>query len=490
MRIVFFLLSFLIFPVSFAQKIDSTALSSLTDAVLSLQNGELLRNGTLAFCVKSTKDGRTVFGHNYNKSVPSASTLKLVTTASAFAVLGGDFTYKTFLEYDGEIVNDTLKGNLYLRGTGDPTLGSERFKEMPSATAVVARWEAAIKKAGIKYIAGGILADPTYFDSKTIADSWIWGDIGNYYGAGVQGLNINENYYRIFFRSGKTVGDPTEMVRTEPQLPNFRITNKVTTEEAGTGDKVLIYSSPFSNEIVLTGTIPRGTALFPVKGALPDGAYQAAFLLSQSLKKQLIFAASEPGVFSAPLSKGLFPRKILDEQTSPPLKQICQQTNWWSVNLFADGLLKTTGKRLDYKSDYDDAVKSVKNYWSSKGVDMQGYFVKDGSGLSTSGSLTVNNLTGILNAMAKEKSYGDFYESIAVLGQHGTVRNLEKGTRAAGNVRAKSGSIEGTRAYAGYVTTKSGERLSFAMIAHKYEPEASREISNRLVQLMTLLAEL
>lgn len=490
MRITNLLILLVSFHYGFAQKIDSTALSRLTDATLALQNSELLKNGTLAFCLKSTRDDRTILALNYNRSLPSASTLKLVSTASALSVLGGDFIYKTYLEYDGVIEKDTLKGNLYLRGTGDPTLGSERFKDMPSLTAVVARWEAAIKKAGIKHITGGVLADPTFFDSKALPDSWIWGDLGNYYGAGVQGLNINENSYRLFFRSGKSIGDPAELVKTEPELPNFRFTNKVTTEEPGTGDQVIIYASPMSNEIVLTGTIPRGTSLFTVKGAIPDGAYQAAYLLTQSLKKQSIYTTSEPGIFLATLSKGLYPRKTLDEQTSSPLKQISQQTNWWSVNIFADGLLKTTGKRLEYKSDYDDAVKAIKNYWTSKGVDMQGFFVKDGSGLSPSGSLTVNNLTGILNAMAKDRAYADFYESIAVLGQHGTVRNLGKGTRAAGNVRAKSGSIEGTRAYAGYVTTKSGERLSFAMIAHKYEPEASREISNRLVQLMTLLAEL
>jgi D-alanyl-D-alanine carboxypeptidase/D-alanyl-D-alanine-endopeptidase (penicillin-binding protein 4) len=490
MRISSFVVLFLFFHRSFAQQIDSLALSSLTDATLALQNSEFLENGTLAFCVKSTKDDRTILALNYNRSVPSASTLKLVSTASALSVLGGDFSYKTYLEFDGTIEKDTLRGNIYVRGTGDPTLGSERFSDRPSFSTVVGQWEAAIKKAGIRHITGSILADPTYFDAKALPDSWIWGDLGNYYGAGVQGLNINENSYRLFFRSGKSVGDPVELVKTEPELPNFRLTNKVTTEEPGTGDQVLIYASPLSKEIVLTGTIPKGTSLFSVKGALPDGAFQAAYFLTQALRKQAILTGSEPGVLVGPLSNDMSPRTTLDEQTSPSLKQICQQTNWWSVNLFADGLLKTTGKRLVYQSDYDNAVKAIKNYWISKGIDMQGFFVKDGSGLSPSGSLTVNNLTGILNAMTKDRAYRDFYESIAVLGQHGTVRNLGKGTRAAGNVRAKSGSIEGTRAYAGYVTTKSGEQLSFAMIAHKYDPESSKEVSSRLVQLMILLAEL
>lgn len=182
------------------------------------------------------------------------------------------------------------------------------------------------------------------------------------------------------------------------------------------------------------------------------------------------------------------PRKTLDEYKSPPLKEICQQANFWSVNLYADSFLKKAGKTLEGKSDYDDAAKAVTNYWWNRKADMRGFFIKDGSGLSPSGSVTTNNMTDILSLATKEASYPDFYKSIAVLGVNGTVRNLGKATKAAGNIRAKSGSIEGTRAYAGYVTTKSGAVLSFAMIANKYQQESSRTVSEELVRLMTLLA--
>ena len=90
----------------------------------------------------------------------------------------------------------------------------------------------------------------------------------------------------------------------------------------------------------------------------------------------------------------------------------------------------------------------------------------------------------------RDKSFPDFYNSIAVLGETVTVRNIGKRTKAAGTVRAKSGSIEGTRAYTGYVVTKVGERLSFAMIAHKYLPDGSSEVSQALRELLVLLGEL
>ena len=128
--LVVFLLLFP-FPTLQAQTLDSLALNRLSDAVLELQNSELMRNGTLAFCLKSSKNGRTILALNHEQSVPSASTLKLVSTATVLSVLGGDYTYKTYLEYDGQIDRDTLRGDLYLRGTGDPSLGSEPLQKYP-----------------------------------------------------------------------------------------------------------------------------------------------------------------------------------------------------------------------------------------------------------------------------------------------------------------------------------------------------------------------
>lgn len=472
-----------------AQSTDSLELGRLSDAVVELQNSELMRNGTLAFSLKSTRDGRILLGLNQQQSLPSASTLKLVSTATVLSVLGGDYTYKTYLEYDGQILRDTLQGNLYLRGTGDPSLGSDRFKGYPGSAELLTRWTAAVRKAGIRYIQGQVVVDPTYFDDKSLADTWVWGDLGNYYGAGVQGLNFNENLYRISFRAGRDVGDPTEVLRIEPEVPYLTLTNQVTSGEAGSGDQVYIYTSPLGDAVRLTGTVPRGVSSFTVKGAMPNPAFATAYWLSNALKIGNVGIAGSPDVL--PNSTAIVPpRRVLDQYSSPTLRDLCQQTNWWSINLYADAFLKTVGQRLNGKPTFDESVKSEAAYWRTKGADMRGFYVKDGSGLSPTGSLTAQNLTDILHAATQDKSFPDFYNSIAVVGETGTVRNIGKRTKAAGNVRAKSGSIEGTRAYAGYVVTKSGERLSFAVIAHKYLPDGGNEVSRALRELLVLLGEL
>lgn len=472
---------------SHAQVIDSAGLVRFSDAVLELQNSEFMRSGSLAVSVKAVKDGNHVFALNPERSLPSASTLKLMSTATALALFGGDFRFQTFLEYDGTLRGDTLTGNLYIHGTGDPSLGSDRFKGYPTAPEMITRWVAAVKRAGIRYIKGKVVADASFFDKEAVASTWIWGDMGNYYGAGVQGLNFNENLYRVRFKPGADPGDPTTVISTDPPIPYLAFTNQVTTGERGSGDQTIIYSSPLGNNVLLTGTVPAGNAAFTVKGSIPDPAWYAAYALKNALTGNgVVVAEAEQPTAGAPGNA----KKIIDEYKSPPLRELCQQTNFWSINLFADAFFKQAGKRLSGKSGFDDAATAITGYWSGRGADLRGFYIKDGSGLSPSGSVTAGNLTDILNLAGKDASFKDFYQSIAVLGQNGTVRNLGKGSRAAGNMHAKSGSIGGTRAYAGYVNAKSGALLSFTVIAHKYVPGSNRVISDSLVKLLTLMAEL
>lgn len=472
---------------SIGQQIDSLTLNNISDAVIELQNSILMRNGFIGFSLASVENGHTLFALNQEKSMPSASTLKLFSTATALSVLGVDYRYKTYLEQDGVLRNDTLVGSLYIRGTGDPTLGSDRFKNYPTYQKVINQCVQAVRQAGIRHITGGIVADNGLFDQKTLADSWNWGDIGNYYGAGANGININENLYQVTFRPGKAEGDKVELVGTTPVLHGPVLINLVTTGAAGSGDRVNIYAGPGTQEILLTGTVPRGSATFSVKGSLPESALFTATLLHKALVENRVTITSPPNKISGSVASA---RSVLHTFSSPTMLEICRQTNWWSVNIFADAVLKTASQRLSGATGFKEAIQSATAYWEGRGANLVGFYPKDGSGLSTSGSVTASNLTCLMNTIYPLPEFKDFFSTIAPLGQAGTVRNLAKRTRAEGNVRAKSGSIEGTRAYAGYVTTKSGALLSFSIIAHKYQPEQSSQAGKELVKIMVLLGEL
>ncbi|MBD2701605.1 D-alanyl-D-alanine carboxypeptidase/D-alanyl-D-alanine-endopeptidase [Spirosoma sp. BT702] len=475
------------------RSVDTLATRQLRQLVDALQTGSAVRFGTVALSVRRVRDGQERFAYNAYQSLPSASTLKLITTATALQVLGPNYTYTTTLEYDGTIKDSTLIGNLYIRGTGDPSLGSWRFTGYFDLAALLDTWSDAVQAAGIRRIQGVVVGDGSLYDDLTTPDGWPYGDLGNYYGASLSALNINENLYRVFFRPGKTIGAPASVIRTDPPVPYISFRNTVTTDAANTGDQVNIYGTPFTNQQWLTGKVPMGEPAneFSVKGALPDPAYFAAYALQNQLIQDNVTVSGPPvsiggGLITTLVQNGK--RTVLHQHKSPLLPELIQQTNFQSINLYAEALLRTTALTLNKTVRSTEAsLETLTTFWKNKGVDINGFRIRDGSGLSAFGALTADNMTSILSVTGREKTFPVFYESIPVVGQTGTVRTLARGTLAAGNVRAKSGSIDGVRAYAGYFTARDGELMSFCVLVNKFTPGQSRDVTGALSKIFVSL---
>ncbi|WP_266366830.1 D-alanyl-D-alanine carboxypeptidase/D-alanyl-D-alanine endopeptidase [Tellurirhabdus rosea] len=476
---------------------DTAALRRLSIVLEELRNSPLVRHGTVGFSLRRAGDGQPLAELNAVQSLAPASTQKLVTTATALAVLGEGYSYQTFLEYDGAIRDSVLTGNLFIRGTGDPSLGSSRFAGFADQNTLLRNWLDALRQAGIRRIEGSLVGDATAVQALPVPGTWSWDDMGNYYGAGVFGLNFNENLYRVIFQPARTVSQPARILRTEPAAPYLQLRNRVRTGPAGSGDEVIIYNAPYSSQVFLEGTVPAGVASFAVRGSLPDPAYAAAQQLHDHLTKSGIVVTGGPlsiGPGSVLTSEpAAFPgkRTALHVHSSPVLSELTRQTNFQSINLYAEALLQAVGTHLAKRPlETSEAAQEVVRFWQRKGIDLGGFRMRDGSGLSTSGALTTSGLSAILAAMSREKSFGAFYESIPVVGESGTVRSLARRTSAAGNVRAKSGTIEGVRAYAGYATSRSGELLAFSVIVSKYESGTLNAVMPYLERLMVLMTEL
>jgi serine-type D-Ala-D-Ala carboxypeptidase/endopeptidase (penicillin-binding protein 4) len=485
---------------------DSVALQRLRTWAVSLQSGPLGSNGIVALSVKRVNDGAVIFGQNQYTSLSTASTLKLVSTATALATLGSTFSYTTTLEYDGVIKDSILQGNLYLRGTGDPSLGSGRFAGYPAWVALLKSISGQVRRAGIRQIEGSVIGDASYYDNQPIPDSWPFSDLGNYYGAGLYGLNFNENLYRIYFKSGSSLTAPAPVLRTDPAMPFLTFNNRVTTGPANSGDEVNIYGSPFNNTATLDGTIPANSTNFAVKGAMPDPAYFTAYAITEQLRRDSIQVAGVAmayrpgtlpvgvlidGVGANALGGRPLARTEITRYLSPPLSDLVRETNYQSINLYAEALMRTAARQIKQApTSWPESISAVTGFWKSKGVDLAGFRPRDGSGLSTTGAMTTDNLTSILTAMTRETAYPAFYASIPVVGQTGTVRGLAKGTKAAGNVRAKSGTIEGVRAYAGYFTATDGTLMSFSFMINKYAEGKYAALTPQIERLFVLLVSL
>ena len=458
----------------------------------SLVNSPFLENGFLGLSIKSVNSDKNIVEYNAKKSLQPASTMKLISSATALMALGEDFKYLTIIEYSGQIKDSILIGNIIIKGSGDPSLGSWRFKNQPDYKQLTDRWAKKIKELGIKEIRGRIFGDGSLFDENVLPDTWSWGDMGNYYGAGAYGLNLNENLYWVTFKPSNYL-ESALLVKTSPDLPYYQKINRVLTDKSGTGDQVNIYSTPYQDVLIMQGFVPEGKD-FSVKGSIPDPALFSAYFLQKKLLENGINVLETPLSYLEANKKNIYYQKPLlttqiDTLSSPSLRDLAKECNFQSINLYAETFLKTSSVLLNLGSSTEDAIKGLKQIWQAKNVKLEGFKMKDGSGLSPANGITPNNMTDVLKAMYLEKSFGAFYESIPIVGVCGTVSNLCKKTKAVGNVRAKSGSIDGVRAYSGYFTAQNGEMMCFSMMLNKYNSEfgsATRELEKLIVLMVEL----
>ena len=145
-------------------------------------NSDITRNSNITLLVKNITTDKVIASYRPNVVVPPASTMKLLTTATALELYGGNYRFETYLESDGELKDGELKGNLYVRGTGDPTLGSQKVGNQM----FLYKWAQQMVRLGIKKISGSVVADMSFFDGEATNPGWIWEDIGNYYA--IQGV--------------------------------------------------------------------------------------------------------------------------------------------------------------------------------------------------------------------------------------------------------------------------------------------------------------
>jgi len=452
--------SLFLFIVFFPSFVHAQSLNQkIENAYKSFESDPQLRFASSSLTVLNAENGTLIFSKNGNLGLASASTLKTITSATAYHILGKDFTWETTLGYSGSIsANGILNGDVIITGGGDPSLGSDRYDNSQSEL-LLKKWTDDLTKAGIKSINGRIIADDRLFGTETMPGGWTWQDMGNYYGAGLSSLTWRENQFEMYFKPGK-IGEAAELLRTDPEMSYLNIVNEVKTGAAGTGDNVYAYSAPFSTIIYLRGTY--GIDLKKaIAASVPDPAFDLAYRLQNKLKQSDI--PVENGIVTTRelsiSSKQLMPlTKVISVHKSPALDQIVYHFNQKSINLFGEHLVKTIAWKEGEDITINQGVKLMKEFWSKKiGVDPFSMNIYDGSGLSPANRITTATMAQILQTLPKESWFDSYYNSFPLYN----------------NIKMKSGSISDVIAYAGYHTSASGTPLVFSFIVNNYDGSSS-----------------
>ncbi|MGB0838796.1 MAG: D-alanyl-D-alanine carboxypeptidase/D-alanyl-D-alanine endopeptidase [Chitinophagales bacterium] len=474
---------------------NSNSTTKIQQALSQFKQDSDLQNASWSFYAKRVQDNQLLAAYDENRSLPPASTLKTITTMTALQVLGKDYTFTTNLAYDGFVDRGgTLQGNLYIIGTGDPTLGTDRDKIANGYEKIMSKWVTTIKNVGIKQINGCIIGDGTAYGTDITPSDWLWEDIGNYYGAGAAGLNFRENRFDVFLKSGGT-GGSTTLVSANPKIEGITIVNEVKAGAAGSGDNAYIYGAPYNNTYYIRGTIPPNQSRFKIKGAVPDPAAFCAKVLAQNLAKNGVSTSQTATSKRLLKLEGKFQEQklqIFHKTTSPPLSDIVYWVNKRSINLYAESLLRAIGKKRYGIGTPKKGLEAVEEFWKERGVNLDGFFMRDGSGLSPINAVTTKQIVEMLRKFTHNQDlYPTFLQSLPVAGDSnddGALKYFMKGTAAAKKMQVKSGYIEKTRGYVGYVTNKKGEQISFALLVTNYNC-TNTAMRKKMEKLLTALAE-
>jgi len=449
---------------TFAQPLNQ----KLQSAFSRLQADSQCRYASVSLTVLDAKTGEQVFAANPNMGLATASTLKTITSVTAFNLLGKDFQYQTQFGYNGAIASDgTLNGDVIIRGAGDPTLGSWRY-ESSHEDHILAVMVDALKKAGIKKINGRVIGDDSVFGSQSIPEGWIWMDIGNYYGAGTSGLCWRENQFDIKLRTGR-VGSPIGISHEVPAMPYLNFKSELINAPTGTGDNAYAFLPVGGKMMYLRGTYAEDQNKKSISAALPDPAYDAAFRLADTLRRLGILVTNEPESIGTLTAKSLETPAISTNLTtilSPPLSRIIYWLNQKSINLYAEQLLKTIAWKAGKQPSTTNGVEVEKEFWKARGIDPRSLNIFDGSGLSPADRVTTLTMATVLQSAKGAVWFPDFYESLPTYN----------------NMKMKSGSIINVLTYAGYQTYK-GRELCFSIMVNNFNG-SSKEIKEKMFRVL------
>ncbi|HTM91841.1 MAG TPA: D-alanyl-D-alanine carboxypeptidase/D-alanyl-D-alanine-endopeptidase, partial [Flavisolibacter sp.] len=366
--------------------------------------------------------------------------------ATAYELLGRDFRYETKFGYAGTIKNKSLSGNFYVKPSGDPTLGSWRWKST-SDTAVVAAVSSTIKKLGITGF-NDITIDDKGWNSEAIPDGWIWQDVGNYYGAGASGFNWRENQYDIVMKSGNNIDDPVSIVKTVPQS-SVPLISTVKSAAKGTDDNSYVYYPLLDSKGMVRGTIPVGETAFTISASNPVPENTFTSLFAQYLTKS--------GIEQRRYENHSPDTTILFTQYSPSLDSIIYWFLKKSVNLYGEALVKTFAYQKNGLGETDKGVQLVKNFWKEKGITSTELNIVDGSGLSPLNRVTTHAQVMVLKYAKAQSWFNGFYNAFPEYN----------------GMKMKSGTINGVKGFCGYQKSKDGNEYIFSFLINNYNGSAS-----------------
>lgn len=429
-------------------------------------------NLSIGVAVKSMKTGQVLYTRNPHQLFVPASVLKVFTAEAALLYLGSDYKFQTSFYTDAKnITNGVLYGNLYLVHSGDPTLTFMDLSDLMVA----------LKARQIQQIDGNVYIDTSAYDQVDYGPGWIWDDKRYCYAAPISASIINHNCLSFSIAPAKSTGQTASIVES-PRYFYSGFQNSVVTKGNSHSCSIRLGTNADSS-ISVTGCMPRGRYAQGVSTVISDVVQYNKALMRSLFRRS---GVQVNGTIMAGAAPANLP--ILVTHESKPLSTLITEMLKKSDNIIAGSIFKKLGETYSKQpgSWENGSVAVTKILEQKANVNSSNMNVLDGSGLSRYNQITPAQMLQVLDYAYHNTTINhDFIFALPIAGIDGTLKH--RLGNVARRVRAKTGTMTGVNALAGYAIAHNKEELAFVIIVNGHTGMGwqYKELEDRLVTDIT-----
>ena len=471
---IFFLLAvfFIFLPTFSFASVDEEGVNLFRRSVTKILSNSCLRKNNYGIKIYSLDRGETLYEIRSEKLFIPASNAKVITTAVALKYLGPNYRFSTQIYTDGILENQVLKGNLYIKGFGDPKLVTEQLWLLVNE----------LRNLPLKQIKGNIIGDDSFFDKKKRIKTWIENPGAQAYEAPLGSLSFNFNTIKVYVSPGRKIGDQPEIV-IEPENGYIKLENNARTLKPGRRNRLIVNRVDKEDHDLIT-----------ISGGINLGQPRAQYFLNITKPTQYALNVFKSYIelagikFDGKLLKGKLPENAVELYTheGEPLALALRGLNKFSNNFVAEQILKTIGaEHFGPPGSTKKGLSVFEEYMRQLGYESGQYRIFDGSGLSRQNRLSPLILVDILRNVKNDLSvYPEFVTALGVMGVDGNVKHRMLKVESSSKARVKTGTLNFVSALSGFFESKDGELFAFSILMNDLKCSNGRvkKIQDQIIQ--------
>ncbi len=442
--------------------------ASLRAQLETLHQDPAMHRAIIAMEVRDLQSGEVVFAHLRDKRLIPASTMKLLTATAALQHLGAEHRYVTKLVRTATVVSGVLKGDLVIVGGGDPSLGEGESQKLLKA------WSQLILQRGISRIEGSIVADVSAYQGERLGAGWAWDDAPYGYSSVVSALSFDRNVTRLTVVPAR-VGELVQAKTEHASCMELQVLAK-TSSVAG---KLRLVRDGVRT--VIKGSMQEGAPPWARTLTIPQPALCTARRLLEQLRADGVIVDGGPKVRAEKPPNPSW--HLLGQTRSPPLNTLLLTLLKESRNLYAELIAASLNPA---EPRFSGALPVLESTMQSAGASQGSFRIADASGLSRYNQLTARSLVSLLAWSWRQPWAAQLRSMLPIAGEDGTLARRMAETAAHRRVIAKTGSMSGVSAIAGYIRGARGAAWAFAILVNGADQPGRyvRALQDRMLELM------